>query len=252
MHRPFRKLDKSMRYRKIIDTAIELFRKKGYRATSLDDVAHELDITKAALYHYVESKDELLSAIFSQALKVIFERTRQIAALDLSPEKKLRQIILNHITNIIIKNQSMVYVFFAEENQLPAEFSRLVREKKREYDEILSRIVKEGIAAGIFEKVDPTLLVYSILGMCNWIYLWYRPGLAYSPEDIANQYIRILERGILCEKGKSVKLRNELKDSSQEKSDKGSAGMVIERIKDLSQEMVELIGELEQVNRIED
>jgi AcrR family transcriptional regulator len=248
----FRKLDKSIRYQRIIDTAVELFRKKGYRATSLDDVSHELGITKAALYHYVESKEELLSIIFTQALQVIFEETQKIAVLDLPPEKKLRQLIHNHIINIIIKNQSLLYVFFAEENQLPAKFYRMVRKKKREYDEILLGVIKEGIAVGIFEKADPTLLVYTIVGMCNWIYLWYRPDMPFSPKDISNQYIRILERGFLCDKEKSVKVRKDRRDSDQETMDKGSTGFVIERIKDLSQEMTELIDELEKVNSIED
>lgn len=248
----FRKLDKSVRYQKIIDTAVELFRKKGYRTTSLNDVANELGITKTALYHYVESKEEFLAVIFTQAFQVIFESTQRIAALDLPPETKLRQIILNHITNIIIKNQSLVYVFFAEENQLPAKFSRMVRKKKREYDEILLGIIEEGITAGVFEKVDPKLLVYIIVGMCNWIYLWYKPSIPYSPEDIANQYIRILERGFLCDKGKSVKGRKEERAPDRGAMDKGSTGFVIERMKDLSQEMTELIDELEKVNSIED
>ena len=252
MAKSFRKLDKSVKYQKVIDTATELFREKGYRTTSLDDVAHELGITKAALYHYVKSKEDLLSVIFTQALQVIFESAQRIAALDLPPDKKLRQIIFNHITNIIIKNQSLVYVFFAEENQLPPKFSRMVRKKKREYDEILLDIVEEGIAAGVFEKVDPTLLVYAIVGMCCWIYLWYKPGIPYSPEDIANQYIRILERGFLCDKGKSVKTRMEKRKSDQKDVDRGGTGFVIERIKDLSQEMTELIDELEKVNSIED
>jgi len=248
----FRKLDKSARYQKIIDTAVELFRKKGYRTASLDDLANELGITKAALYHYVESKEELLSVIFTQALQVIFEGTQQIAALDLPPDKKLRQIILNHITNIIIKNQSLVYVFFAEENQLPAKFSRMVRKKKREYDEILLGIIREGITAGVFEKVNPKLQVYIIVGMCNWIYLWYKPGIPYSPEDIANQYIRILERGFFSDKGKSVKFREQRRDSAEKAMDKGGTGFVIERIKDLTQEMAELIDELEKVNSLEE
>lgn len=252
MSEPFRKLDKSVRYQKIIDAAVDLFRKKGYRTASLDDVANELGITKAALYHYVESKEELLSAIFTQALKVIFEGTQRIEALELPPDKKLRQIIRNHITNIIIKNQSLVYVFFAEENQLPEKFSRMVRKKKREYDEILRGIIEEGIASGVFEKVDPNLLVYTIVGMCNWIYLWYKPGIAFSPEDISNRYIRILERGFLCDKGKSVKIREEKRDPGQSALDKGGTGLVIERIKDLSREMTELVDELEKVNSIEE
>jgi len=60
----FKALDKSLKIQKIIDTATELFHKKGYRSTTLHDVAEDLGITKAALYHYVSSKENLLSIIY--------------------------------------------------------------------------------------------------------------------------------------------------------------------------------------------
>ena len=71
----FRGLDKSVKKQRIIDTAAALFHKKGYSSTSLDDVSKELGITKAAIYHYVENKDELLSIIYTQAFENIFRDT---------------------------------------------------------------------------------------------------------------------------------------------------------------------------------
>ena len=115
----FKGLDKSVRKQKIIDTAAALFHRKGYGSTSLDDVSKELGITKAAIYHYVKNKDELLSIIYTQAFENIFRDTYEISAMELSPEEKLRRVIRNHIHNIIIKDLSMFSVFFSEETQLP-------------------------------------------------------------------------------------------------------------------------------------
>jgi AcrR family transcriptional regulator len=117
-HHDFRSLDKSIRKQKIIDKAAILFHKKGYSSTTLDDVSKELGITKAALYHYVESKEELLSIIYAQAIENIFRDTYEIAGMSLSPDEKLRRIIRHHIKNVIIKDLSMFSVFFSEESKL--------------------------------------------------------------------------------------------------------------------------------------
>ncbi len=196
----FRKQDKSLRRQMIVDAAVKHFRNKGYQTTTLDDVAGELGITKAALYHYVEGKEDLLFTIYNQAVAAIFEETNRIAAIELPPDEKLRMVIRNHIENIIIGNQSLVYVFFAEDNQLPEEYQSWVRQKKREYDEVVQKIVGEGIEEGVFEPHDPRLLSYAIVGMINWAYQWYRPGLPFSPGQIADLFVDLLERGYLKDK----------------------------------------------------
>jgi AcrR family transcriptional regulator len=198
----FKGLDKSIRKQKIIDTAATLFHKKGYSSTSLDDVANELGISKAALYHYVSSKDQLLSTIYTQAFENIFRDTYEISAMDLSPDEKLRRIIGNHIHNIIIKNLSMFSVFFSEENQLPEKDFKKIREEKKKYTRIIEDIIAEGISKKLFRDVDPGLQAYAILGMCNWVFKWYRPGRAsHDPDAIARHFIALLEWGYLTEGG---------------------------------------------------
>lgn len=194
----FKALDRSLRIQKIIDTAVELFHKKGYRSTTLDDVSKELGITKAALYHYVSSKENLLSIIYIQALENIFKNTDKISGMKLPPDEKLKLIIRNHIKDIIIQSLSMLSVFFSEENQLPEKDFREIQEEKKKYNRILEKIIQEGISQGLFRKADPRLQAYGILGMCNWVYKWYKPGGAfYSPDQIAENFIDLLERGYL-------------------------------------------------------
>lgn len=239
----FRDLDRSQRRQKIIDTAVDLFHRRGYRSTTLDDLAQELGITKAALYHYVESKEELLFIIYTQALNSIFLETRRIASMDLPPDKKLREVIRNHIKNIIIQNLSLFFVFFTEENQLPEKYYRMVREKKREYDKIIQDIIQDGISRGIFEDDDPRILCYGIVGMCNWLYKWYKPGMPYSADEIADQFIKILERGYLkrdisLEYVESKKKRGQ-KDSPLNRS------QVLSMLKKTCQETIDLLELLE-------
>ncbi|MBW1800253.1 MAG: TetR family transcriptional regulator [Deltaproteobacteria bacterium] len=194
----FKDLDKSVRKQKIIDTAATLFHKKGYRSTTLDDVAKNLGISKAALYYYVKSKEEILTIIYSQIFEVIFRDTYEISDMALRADEKLRRIIRNHIKNIIVKNLAMFSVFFSEESQLPQKDSRKIREKKSKYTSILEKIIEEGISQGLFREVDPKLQAYGILGMCNWLYKWFKTDQSvYSPDEIADTFIALLEAGYL-------------------------------------------------------
>ena len=200
-HHDFKGLDKSVRIQKIIDTAVALFHRKGYRSTTLDDLSRELGITKAALYHYVSSKEKLLSIIYIQALENIFRNVYPISEQDLPPDEKLRRIIRNHIKEIIIQSLPMFSVFFSEESQLPEEEFQKIRDEKKKYTKIIEEIIEDGISKGIFRKVDPKLQAYAIIGMCNWVYKWYRPDhTRYTPDRIADHFIVLLEAGYL--KGK--------------------------------------------------
>jgi len=183
---------------KIVEAATNLFHKKGFKAATLDEVARELDVSKAALYHYIPGKGELLAIIYNQAFAKIFHRIYAIAALDISPAEKLRQIIRDHICNIITSNIAMFSVFFAEENQFPPEDFQKIRAEKIKYTRLVMQIIEEGIAAGAFKPVDSRLMANAILGMCNWLYKWYKPGKeTFRPEEIADHFIKLLEAGYL-------------------------------------------------------
>lgn len=194
----FRGLDRSLRLQKIIDTAVDLFHQKGYRATTLGDIAKALNITQAALYHYVSSKEKLLSIIYIQALENIFKTTNEISSLDLPPDEKLRRILKNHIKNIIIHSLSMFSVFFTEENELPEKDYLTIQKEKKKYTQMVEEIIEAGISQGLFRETNTRLQAYGIIGMCNWVYKWYKPDASpYSPDEIADHFVSLLETGYL-------------------------------------------------------
>jgi AcrR family transcriptional regulator len=194
----FRSLDRSLRLQKIIDTAVDLFHQKGYRATTLGDIAKALNITQAALYHYVSSKEKLLSIIYIQALENIFKTTNEISSLDLPPYEKLSRILKNHIKNIIIHSLSMFSVFFTEENELPEKDYLTIQKEKKKYTQMVEEIIEAGISQGLFRETNTRLQAYAIIGMCNWVYKWYKPDASpYSPDEIADHFVSLLESGYL-------------------------------------------------------
>lgn len=242
----FKQLDRSVRKQTIIDTAAELFHKKGYSSTSLDDVAKALGISKPALYHYVKNKNELLTIIYTQTFENIFMDTYEISNMDLLPDEKLRRIIRHHITNIIMKDLYMFSVFFSEENRLPKRDFNKIREEKRRYTGIIEKILEEGMSQGLFVKTAPRLQAYAIIGMCNWIYKWYKVGeTRFSPEQISDYFIQLLEGGYLvvdeadqpAQIGKTGKKKQGKRNYRKEK--------IYQQIKIHSQKLTELIAELE-------
>lgn len=242
----FKGLDKSIRKQKIIDTAAYLFQKKGYSSATLDDVSNELGVSKAALYHYVSNKDELLSLIYAQALNKIFTDTNEISGRELHPDEKLRLIIQNHIKNIIIKNLPMLSVFLSEENQLPEKDYQKIREEKRKYNRILEEIIKDGISKGVFKKVDIKLQSYAILGMCNWIYKWYKADQKkYTPDHIANHFIALLETGYLKNKLWEGGKNSQVPKPTNKRIKPESKKQTLNKLKRQCMDLIQLINEIE-------
>ncbi len=242
----FKGLDKSIRKQKIIDTAASLFHRKGYASTTLDDVAGELGISKAALYHYVGSKDELLSIIYTQAFENVFKDTNEISGMDLPPDEKLRLIIRNHINNIIIKDLSMFSVFFSEESQLPEKDFKKIRGEKKKYTRIVAEIIAEGISQGMFKNSDSNLQAYAILGMCNWIYKWYKPEKTdYTPDEIADHFISLLQNGYLESPSPDAATEINAAAKALKTGDFKSEKPILKELKDQCSRLIELIEAIE-------
>ncbi|MGD8226598.1 MAG: TetR/AcrR family transcriptional regulator [Desulfobacteraceae bacterium] len=242
----FKSLDRSLRLQKIIDTATELFHKKGYRSTTLDDVSRKLGLTKAALYHYVSSKEKLLSIIYIQALENIFKNLDKISGRDLPPQDKLRLIIRNHVKSIIIDYLSLFSVFFSEENQLPENDFKKIQEEKRKYTRIVEKIIEDGISQGIFRESDTKLQAYGIIGMCNWVYKWYRPDHSpYSPEQIADHFVELLEIGYVSHRDTSEAAGEKPRKWAKVGSELGTKVHLLEELKNQCMRVIELIDELE-------
>ncbi len=243
----FKGLDRSIRMQKIVEAATGLFHRKGFNTATLDEVAGELGLSKAALYNYIPSKGKLLAMIYGQAFEKIFHRIYEISAAPISPEEKLRQIIRDLICNIITNNIAMFSVFFAEENQLPSkDFQKILEEKKR-YTRLVIKIIDEGIEKGVFKPVDSRLQAYAILGMCNWLYKWYKPQKeAFSPEEIADRFLALVETGYLANRQPERQIEPPPPARPQDDRESGKEKPTYEELKVLCGHLTSLVDRLGQ------
>ena len=180
----------------ILTAAADLFRAKGYRATTLDEIARKVGVSKPTLYGYFRSKEELLAAIFHRTMSMFERDLEQIRTNRDDPATQLRQVIRFHV-GAVIAERSFLAVFFGEEANLPPTLSRAIRRRKARYDRMVRGIVEAGRRQGSIRTDEPRLLVFALLGMANWVYQWYDPKGAWDADTIAAKFIALLEPGYL-------------------------------------------------------
>ena len=169
-----------------------MFRARGYRATTLEELARRLGISKKTLYGHFRSKEDLLAAIFHRTMSLVEDGLATIRASRAPPAEQLREVI-RHQVRVVVAEQPFLTVFFAEEASLPIRLRRAIVRRKARYDHAVQAIVRRcGRLA-----VHPRLVVFALLGMSNWTHKWYDARRAWDAKFIADAYIRLIERGYI-------------------------------------------------------
>jgi hypothetical protein len=140
----------------------------------------------------------------------------------------------------------MFSVFLSEESQLPEKDFRKIREEKKKYTRIVEKIVDAGISQGMFKNADPKLQAYAILGMCNWIYKWYKPEKTpYTPEQIADHFIALLQNGFLISPEPNAAAQRKPSVKMRKPGKYGNKEQLLNQLKDQCSQLIELIDKLE-------
>jgi AcrR family transcriptional regulator len=177
----------------LLPAAADLFAERGYRATTLDDVAARLGMKKGSLYHYIRSKEELLAGIYEQIFDRIEAAVRPIAEGPLPAEQRLRAMIQTHLA-VVTEELDMLAVAFQEEAELPADIRHEIRSRKRAYERIFETVIRDGQRHGTLRLMDARLTARGLLGMCNWLYQWFRPD-RHSLDEVTETFVALLEHG---------------------------------------------------------
>jgi TetR/AcrR family transcriptional regulator, cholesterol catabolism regulator len=176
----------------ILDAAIDNFGRVGFEHTKWATIADEVGIGQTALYHYFESKVHCLLTIMSTELQRSFERTQEVtadvddpaekirvavmAAFDVTPREALQaRILMSHQDLLVGKRSS---------DREEAERQR-ARELVRDIEHEWAELIRDGIAAGAFERRDELVLSRLLLGAVNSVWRWYRPDGAHTLDEIA-------------------------------------------------------------------
>lgn len=183
----------------IITAAVKLFSERGFRAVTIDDIASSLGFTKSVIYYYFKSKNQILWEIFTRIWDTYFETVESTVAKNLRPEEALPEIVTKHAL-AVMEHKDWTAIYFRDESELDDRQRRQIAKKKRQYDAMLEEIYEAGVEQGVFKDIPAHIAVTGILGMCNWIHIWYDEKGSISSAQIAEYYGTLLSSGYRASK----------------------------------------------------
>ncbi len=180
------------RFDDVVAAAGRVFQEKGFDGARLEDIAQEVGIWKGSLYHYIDSKEDLLFAVVSEPAEHILEETRALVAKDLSAEEKLHQLARLHVE--VLASAHPFTAVYIEEIAGKHRFEEW-DEKDREYASLVERIVAD-LIGDAKEGVSPRVAARAFVGSLNWMTRWYRFDGPTESGAVADEIAEVFLRGL--------------------------------------------------------
>lgn len=185
------------REQEIIAAAAEIFKEKGYQAATTRDIAAAVGIQQATLYYYVSSKEELLYLVVREPIMRLYEQVEEIVKASWPTRVKLERAIAAHLT-AFDENYPHMFVFVRELDNVVQALQDKLQTFPGSYQKLWEDIISQGVATGeLRADLDITTTALMILGMCNWMYRWYRKGGRLDTATLARQYASAMLDGLV-------------------------------------------------------
>ena len=182
----------------ILRTAARLFQQRGYDATSMNDVAGALKLSKGGLYHHFQGKDEILFEIMNHAMEITEERVMAPVRRIPDPGERLRALIRLHMEVVLSPRDREITVMLHENHPLPPGLRKRINQRKKEYVHFVENLIDEVQQARHAKStVSPRAAAFALLGMINWIYQWYKPEGNLQAQSLIPQFTDLFFGGIL-------------------------------------------------------
>jgi AcrR family transcriptional regulator len=183
------------RWNDIVEAAAALFQEQGFAATSLEDIAAAVGMWKGSLYHYIDSKEELLLAVVSEPADQLLDDLRQVADMDLPPAEKVRLVTQAHGR---VLDTTFVYASVYLQEVAGRKRSEQWTARDREYVNLITGIMQQGIDRGDFSgQLDARTATFALVGALNWVTRWYRPDGPLTAGKIAEQICNTFLNGMI-------------------------------------------------------
>jgi AcrR family transcriptional regulator len=180
----------------IIAVAARLFKEKGYRATTLEDIAAAVGMLKGSLYYYIRSKEELLYLVVRDPIRQAYAKLEEIVTSDAPVTTKIARAIANHMT-LFHQHYPHIAVYLHDFHHLMQQLQKNAIETPKHYQRLWATMLQQGVDTGeLRDDLNVKVTGYAILGMCNWIYRWYNPHGTLSAEEIAEVFTKLVLEGL--------------------------------------------------------
>lgn len=187
----------------ILRSAAREFSRNGFALATMQEIGDRMQMTKASLYYYFRSKQELLYFCQDYSLDAMLKGAREILRAETAADAQLSAIIQNQLRCMLDELQaSAAHIEFRD---LPAPMLKKIIRKRDRYERLLRSVVERGIQQRVFRPCDSRVVVWAILGALNWTAQWYAPGGLLSAGQLAAQFADFLLCGLRAHAGKVSK-----------------------------------------------
>jgi AcrR family transcriptional regulator len=193
---------RSLRRRvEILKSAASAFRTRGYHATSVDDIAQALRMTKGSLYYYFKNKEEILYVCHDHTLDLLLRVLRDIQGTGQAPADKLRAVVVAFV-ELMTEELHGTAAVTLDLKELSPPLRRKIIAKRDRFDRAVRRIIREGIDQGVFRPIDAKFATFAIMGGINWIPHWFDPAGKADAGAIGAAFAEFFVAGLLVNSNK--------------------------------------------------
>jgi AcrR family transcriptional regulator len=183
----------SARREELTRIAARLFAERGYQGTSLADLAAELGVRKASLYHHIASKEDLLWEVAWEGAEA-FHAGLDAVPPDASPSERIRLALRAHLA-VVSGQLDIATVFVREWRYLEGERRERFLAERRRYEERVRDLFREGVEGSeLRTDLDVSTAALLFLSAANWAYTWLRPDAGTA--DLADRLYAALLDGM--------------------------------------------------------
>jgi AcrR family transcriptional regulator len=190
------------RREELLAIAARLFAERGFKNTTVRDIADAAGILSGSLYHHFDSKESMVDELLDSFQRALWEAYDAIEASDSTPRHKLEAMVRVSF-DAIDQHHSEVAIFQTDAAYL-ATFERFayLGERNTRFRDLWTGLLEQGVESGELRSDLDVELVYRFLRDTVWVAVrWYRPGGELTPAQVADQYLHILLDGIATRGG---------------------------------------------------
>ena len=181
-----------MKMTDILRSASDVLSERGYAGTSLDEIAERLDLTKATLYHYFDSKEALLTACLENIAEDAKVRMSALVNEDgFTAGEQLYRLIREQLI-LTIADYAHLSELFTHRVEWPAPFVEQIKNMRNGHDQFFRTVLEDGVRSGEFRIDDMNLTRHCINGAINYVPVWCRSSDQATLDKVAREITDLL------------------------------------------------------------
>jgi AcrR family transcriptional regulator len=179
----------------ILRASAEVFRRRGYHRATIEEIAAELFLTKAGVYHYFSSKQEILEELCNRAMASAEAAVERAWEAESAPAERLERMLAEYAK--ALTDEPVFTVLMRHLDEVGETTLADIQRRRKVIEAKFRKTLEAGIAEGVFETGDGRIAVFGILGSLNWMYAWFEPDGRLPAERVRDILVQLALNGVL-------------------------------------------------------